>query len=66
MYKLKPMDKTAAFGSASFATPSQKFGFRQITLDLTPDEAQTLENYCKETGKAVTNVIEELIQKLPV
>lgn len=60
------MNNIDTIKSASFKFPKQESPFRQITLDLTPDEAHSLENYCKETGKAVTNVIEELIQKLPV
>ncbi len=60
------MNNIDAIGSASFTFSSQELPLRQITLDLTPDEAQNLEDYCKQTGKAVTNVIEELIQKLPV
>lgn len=60
------MNNLDAIGSASFTLPIQELPHRQITLDLTPDEAQNLEDYCKQTGKAVTNVIEELIQKLPV
>ncbi|MBU7583613.1 MAG: CopG family transcriptional regulator [Nostoc sp. TH1S01] len=60
------MDRTAALGFSSFTLPSKKQVVKQITLDLTPDEAKNLENYCKQTGQAVTNVIEELIRGLPV
>jgi hypothetical protein len=60
------MDSIDTIASATFTFPSQLSPFRQITLDLTPDEAQNLEDYCNKTGKEVTNVIEELIQKLPV
>lgn len=60
------MNNINTIASSSFTFPSQLSPFRQITLDLTPDEAQNLEDYCKKTGKEVTNVIEELIQKLPV
>ncbi|NJR74771.1 MAG: CopG family transcriptional regulator [Scytonema sp. CRU_2_7] len=35
-----------------------------MTLDLTPNEASTLEKYCNQTGKAATDVIVELIQRL--
>ncbi|BBD61121.1 hypothetical protein NIES2109_39230 [Nostoc sp. HK-01] len=45
---------------------SKKEVFKQITVDLTPDEAQNLEKYCEQTGQAVTNVIEELIRGLSV
>lgn len=60
------MDNINTIASASFTFPSQLSPFRQITLDLTADEAQNLEDYCKQTGKEVSNVIEELIQKLPI
>ncbi|MBD2254294.1 CopG family transcriptional regulator [Nostoc parmelioides] len=60
------MNKTDAIDSASYTSSSQKSTLKQITLDLTSDEAQNLKNYCEQTGKEVTNVIEELIQKLPV
>lgn len=60
------MDKTAAFGSSGFTSPSKKSIVKQITLDLTLDEAQNLEKYCKQTGQAVSNVIEELIRGLSV
>ncbi|MBE9006164.1 CopG family transcriptional regulator [Fortiea sp. LEGE XX443] len=60
------MDNTAALEFSSFATPKKKSIVKQITLDLTPDEAQNLEKYCEQTGQAVTNVIEELIRGLPV
>lgn len=60
------MDKTAALGFSSLITPSNKPAVKQITVDLTPDEARNLEKYCEQTGKAVTNVIEELIRGLSV
>ncbi|MCC5634953.1 CopG family transcriptional regulator [Nostoc sp. CHAB 5844] len=58
------MDKTAALGFSDFTTTSKKPVVKQITVDLTPDEAQNLEKYCEQTGQAVTNVIEELIRGL--
>lgn len=60
------MDKTSVFGFSSFATSSEKSAVKQITIELTPDEAQNLEKYCEQTGKAVRNVIEELIRDLCV
>ncbi|WP_335337762.1 CopG family transcriptional regulator [Nostoc piscinale] len=60
------MDRTAALGFSSFPTSSKKQVVKQITVDLTPDEAQTLEKYCGQTGQAISNVIEELIRGLPV
>ncbi|BAY14716.1 hypothetical protein NIES21_04740 [Anabaenopsis circularis NIES-21] len=60
------MDKTAALGFPGLTNSSKKEVFKQITVDLTPDEAQNLEKYCEQTGQAVTNVIEELIRGLSV
>ncbi len=48
----------------SFATSSKKWTGKQITLDLTADEAKKLEEYCQQTGKTATDVIRELIQRL--
>lgn len=60
------MDKKSALGFSSLTTPNQKQVVKQITVDLTPDEAQNLEKYCEQTGQGITNVIEELIRGLPV
>lgn len=59
------MDNLDTIESASFKFPSREQPLRQLTLDLTPDEAQHLEDYCRQTGKGITNVIEELIHQLP-
>ncbi|MBW4614960.1 MAG: CopG family transcriptional regulator [Desmonostoc vinosum HA7617-LM4] len=47
-------------------TTGKKFATQQITVSLTLDEAQSLDNYCQQTGKAAIDVIQELIRKLPV
>ncbi|MBE9206828.1 CopG family transcriptional regulator [Nostoc sp. LEGE 06077] len=60
------MDKTFALGFPGLTTSTKKQVVRQITIDLTPDEAQNLEKYCEQTGQAVSNVIEELIRGLSV
>ncbi|MFQ4144383.1 CopG family transcriptional regulator [Chlorogloeopsis sp. ULAP02] len=59
------MNKAATHKSPSATTPYQ-LTFKEISLDLTQDEANHLEKYCKQTGKAATDVIQELIQSLPV
>jgi hypothetical protein len=50
---------------STLATPSKKWAVKQISVDLVLDEAEKLENYCKQTGKAAEDVIQELIQGLP-
>ncbi len=60
------MNKTAAHRFSSFATSSKKRVLKRITLNLTSDEAENLEKYCEQTGKAATDLIRELIQGLPV
>jgi len=45
---------------------SKKLALKEIIVDLTSDEAQKLEQYCEQTGKAQTDVILELIRGLPV
>ncbi|MDM9385151.1 CopG family transcriptional regulator [Chlorogloeopsis sp. ULAP01] len=59
------MNKTTAHKSPSATTPYQ-LTCKEISVDLTQDEANHLENYCRQTGKAATDVIQELIQSLPV
>ncbi|NMG19759.1 CopG family transcriptional regulator [Brasilonema bromeliae] len=58
------MNEPAAHTFPSSATLSQKSAVKEITVDLTPSEASTLEKYCNQTGKAATDVIRELIQEL--
>jgi hypothetical protein len=38
---------------------------KKIDIDLTQDEAERLEKYCKEKEKQTNDVIKELIHKLP-
>lgn len=63
---MKTMNKTTAHRLPKFVTYSKKMPTRQIILDLTPDEIKKLEKYCKQTGKAVKDVIRQLIQELPL
>ncbi|MBP5971810.1 CopG family transcriptional regulator [Brasilonema sp. CT11] len=58
------MNEPAAYTFPGFTTLSQKPAVKEITVDLTPTEASVLEKYCNQTGKAATDVILELIQKL--
>jgi hypothetical protein len=60
------MNEAASRRYLNIATPSRKSSFKQVTLDLTPDEADQLEKYCSKTGKAATDVIRELIQNFPL
>lgn len=58
------MNEPTAYTFPRFATLSKKPAVKKITVDLTPTEASVLEKYCNQTGKAATDVILELIQKL--
>lgn len=58
------MNEPPAYTFPSSPTLSQKSAVKEITVELTPSEASTLEKYCNQTGKAATDVILELIQKL--
>ncbi|MBH8555087.1 CopG family transcriptional regulator [Nostocaceae cyanobacterium CENA357] len=60
------MNKTATRRFSIFATPSKKWVVQQIVIDLTSSEAESLEQYCEQTGKASGDVIRELIRELPV
>jgi len=44
---------------------SKKLTVKQISLNLAQDEVKRLEMYCNQTGRAKTDVIRELIRKLP-
>ncbi|MEA5506862.1 CopG family transcriptional regulator [Halotia wernerae UHCC 0503] len=44
---------------------SKKPTDKKIDIDLTQDEANRLEKYCKEKEKKTNDVIQELIRKLP-
>ncbi|MFN6482211.1 MULTISPECIES: CopG family transcriptional regulator [unclassified Nostoc] len=59
------MNKTAALKFPHLATSTKKRALKRITLNLTSDEAQNLEKYCKQTGRPAIDVIRELIQALP-
>ncbi|NMG09117.1 CopG family transcriptional regulator [Brasilonema sp. UFV-L1] len=58
------MNEPVGHTFAGFANLSQKSPVKEITVDLTPNEASRLEKYCNQTGKAVMDVIRELIQEL--
>ncbi|BAZ49910.1 hypothetical protein NIES4103_25230 [Nostoc sp. NIES-4103] len=44
---------------------SKSLTVQQIHLDLELDEAERLEKHCNQTRKTETDVIHELIRKLP-
>ncbi len=60
------MNKTATHRFSIFATPSKKWVVQQIAIDLKSNEAESLEQYCEQTGKAAEDVIRELIRGLSV
>jgi hypothetical protein len=60
------MNKTATHRFSTFATPSKKWVVHQIAIDLTSNEAESLEQYCEQTGKAAGDVIRGLIRGLSV
>jgi hypothetical protein len=43
----------------------KKWAAKRITVNLTKQEAQTLEDMCKQTGRLATDVIRDLIRGLP-
>ncbi|MBC1236488.1 CopG family transcriptional regulator [Nostoc linckia z18] len=59
------MSNTAVEKFSSLATSTKKRTAKRITVNLALDEAENLEKYCEQTGKTVTDVIEELIRSLP-
>ncbi|MBW4565303.1 MAG: CopG family transcriptional regulator [Mojavia pulchra JT2-VF2] len=59
------MNKTVAHKFLSLATYSKKKTLKRITINLTLDEADTLEQYCEQTGRPAIDVIRELIRALP-
>ncbi|MGF1990303.1 MAG: RepB family protein [Nostoc sp. ZfuVER08] len=59
------MSNTAVEKFSSLATSTKKRTVKRITVNLALDEAENLEKYCEQTGKTVTDVIEELIRSLP-
>jgi len=44
---------------------NKKWAVKRITVNLASDEANKLEHYCGQTGRAATDVIRELIRSLP-
>jgi hypothetical protein len=58
------MNQTDMCVSAAATTSITKPEFHQVTLTLTPEEAQILEQYCEQTGKSEMDMILELIQGL--
>ncbi|MBH8553731.1 CopG family transcriptional regulator [Nostocaceae cyanobacterium CENA357] len=60
------MNKTATSRFSIFATPSKKPVVQQIAIDLTSNEAESLEQYCEHTGKVAEDVIRELVRGLSV
>ncbi len=59
------MNQTATHLFLCFESLSQKSTFKQITIDLTDNEAKKLEEYCDKIGKSESDVIRKLIQELP-
>ncbi len=45
---------------------NKKWAVKRITVNLTSNEAKTLDEYCQHTGRAATDVIRELIRGLPI
>ncbi|GAX37027.1 CopG family transcriptional regulator [Nodularia sp. NIES-3585] len=60
------MNQTNVYTSPTATTSSKEPNIQQLTLTLTPEEAQILEQYCQQTGKSEMDMIRELIQGLPV
>ncbi|NWF61844.1 MAG: CopG family transcriptional regulator [Fischerella sp.] len=45
---------------------NKKWAVKRITVNLALNEANKLEKYCNQTGRAATDVIRELIRGLPI
>ncbi|MUH00367.1 CopG family transcriptional regulator [Scytonema sp. UIC 10036] len=45
---------------------NKRWAVKRITLNLAYCESEKLEKYCQETGRPATDVIRELIRKLPM
>ncbi len=45
---------------------NKKWAVKRITVNLAAQEAEKLEKYCLHTGRPATDVIRELIRRLPV
>ncbi|WP_193194974.1 CopG family transcriptional regulator [Nostoc sp. MG11] len=44
---------------------NKKWAIKRLTVNLTSGEVEKLEQYCKITGRAATDVIRELIRSIP-
>lgn len=44
---------------------NKKWSVKRITVNLTSNEAEKLEKYCQQTGRPATDVIRELIRRVP-
>ncbi len=44
---------------------NKKWAIKRLTVNLTSSEVEKLEEYCKITGRAATDVIRELIRSIP-
>jgi hypothetical protein len=64
--QMKKMNEVSMRKISSSDSSSKQWVDEQITIDLALDEAQLLEQYCSQTGKATQDVIQELIQRLPM
>lgn len=47
-------------------TMNKKWAAKRITVNLASNEAEKLEKFCSQTGRPATDVIRELIRRLPV
>ncbi|MEA5504292.1 CopG family transcriptional regulator [Halotia wernerae UHCC 0503] len=45
---------------------NKKWAVKRLTVNLTLEERNKLEEYCAITGRAATDVIRELLRSLPV
>jgi predicted DNA-binding protein len=43
---------------------NKKWAVKRMTINLTTNEAELLDAYCKKTGRPATDVIRELIRTL--
>ncbi|MEB3178077.1 MAG: ribbon-helix-helix protein, CopG family [Nostocaceae cyanobacterium] len=45
---------------------NKKWAVKRITVNLAAQEAEKLEQYCRQTGRPATDIIRELIRGLPI
>ncbi|MBP5976329.1 MAG: ribbon-helix-helix protein, CopG family [Brasilonema octagenarum HA4186-MV1] len=45
---------------------NKKWAVKRITVNLAAQEAEKLDKYCRQTGRPATDVIRELIRRLPL